>query len=59
MGGNEAYMSLTDAAHRKGMKIIQDAVYNHIGSYHHTVLDLPFKEWLNQWPCLPGFESPR
>ena len=54
MGGNEAYMSLTDAAHRKGMKIIQDAVYNHIGSYHHTVLDMPFKEWLNQWPSYQG-----
>ena len=54
MGGNEAYMNLTDAAHRKGMKIIQDAVYNHIGSYHHTVLDLPFKEWLNQWPSYQG-----
>jgi glycosidase len=54
MGGNEAYMNLTDAAHRKGMKIIQDAVYNHIGSYHHTVLDMPFKEWLNQWPAYQG-----
>lgn len=54
MGGNEAYMSLVNSAHQKGMKIIQDAVYNHIGSYHHTVLDMPFKEWLNQWPSYQG-----
>jgi glycosidase len=49
-GGNEAYSSLVRAAHAKGMKVIQDAVYNHIGSYHWTVLDLPMKDWLNQWP---------
>lgn len=54
MGGNEAYMSLVDAAHRKGMKIIQDAVYNHVGSYHHTVKDMPMKDWLNQWPAYQG-----
>jgi glycosidase len=53
-GGNEAYQKLVDAAHLKGMKIIQDAVYNHVGSYHHTVLDLPMKDWLNQWPTYTG-----
>ena len=36
----------------KGLKIIQDAVYNHIGSKHWTVLDPPMKDWLNQWPEL-------
>ncbi|MGL6268703.1 MAG: alpha-amylase family glycosyl hydrolase, partial [Chitinophagaceae bacterium] len=54
MGGNEAYLSLVKTAHRKGMKIIQDAVYNHVGSYHHTVRDLPMKDWLNQWPAYQG-----
>lgn len=53
-GGNEAYRQLVDAAHQKGIKIIQDAVYNHVGAYHHTVLDLPMKEWLNQWPKYTG-----
>ena len=50
MGGNEAYKNLIDAAHQKNIKIIQDAVYNHVGSYHHTVKDLPMNDWLNQWP---------
>ena len=53
-GGNEAYKKLVEAAHAKGLKIIQDAVYNHVGSHHHTVLDLPMKDWLNQWPTYTG-----
>ncbi|MFT3911320.1 MAG: alpha-amylase family glycosyl hydrolase [Ferruginibacter sp.] len=50
LGGEKAYQELIDATHAKGMKIIQDAVYNHIGSFHVTVLDPPMKDWLNQWP---------
>jgi glycosidase len=50
LGGNGAYKEMVDAAHKKGLKVIQDAVYNHVGSYHHTVLDLPMRDWLNQWP---------
>ena len=50
LGGETAYHSLIDAAHAKGIKIIQDAVYNHVGLYHVTVRDLPMKDWLHQWP---------
>ncbi|MGN6801301.1 MAG: glycoside hydrolase family 13 protein [Ginsengibacter sp.] len=50
IGGEKAYHELIDAAHAKNIKIIQDAVYNHIGSYHFTVLDPPMKDWLHQWP---------
>lgn len=50
IGGEKAYQSLIDAAHAKGMKIIQDAVYNHVGLYHFTVQDQPMKDWLHQWP---------
>lgn len=50
IGGEKAYQSLINAAHAKHMKIIQDAVYNHVGSYHFTVLDPPMKNWLHQWP---------
>ena len=50
LGGEAAYQSLIDATHAKGMKIIQDAVYNHVGLYHFTVQDMPMKDWLNQWP---------
>jgi len=49
LGGEKAYQELIDATHAKGMKIIQDAVYNHVGSYHITVVDPPMKDWLHQW----------
>lgn len=50
LGGDDAYKNLVKAAHQKGIKIIQDAVYNHVGLYHHTVQDPPMKDWLHQWP---------
>jgi len=50
IGGEKAYQNLIDDAHAKHLKIIQDAVYNHVGSYHFTVLDPPMKDWLHQWP---------
>ena len=53
-GGNETYKDLVKAAHEKGLKVVQDAVYNHVGSFHHTVLDLPMNDWLNQWPTYTG-----
>ncbi len=49
LGGDKAYQELIDATHAKGMKIIQDAVYNHVGLYHITVQDQPMKDWLHQW----------
>jgi len=49
-GGNDAYKSMIDGAHKKGLKVIHDAVYNHIGLYHWINLDPPSKDWLNQWP---------
>lgn len=40
-GGESAYKSLIQAIHKRGMKIIQDAVYNHIGTEHFLFQDLP------------------
>jgi glycosidase len=50
IGGEKEYQKLIDELHAKNMKMIQDAVYNHVGSYHFTVLDPPMKDWLHQWP---------
>ena len=50
IGGNEMYKKLSAALHAKGMKLIQDAVYNHVGAQHFTVLDKPMKDWLHEWP---------
>lgn len=49
LGGNQAYKAMIEAAHAKGIKVMQDAVYNHVGINHWTVKDLPMKDWLNQW----------
>ncbi|HTL10544.1 MAG TPA: alpha-amylase family glycosyl hydrolase [Chitinophagaceae bacterium] len=49
-GGEVAYLALSDSLHRRGMKLVQDAVYNHIGSFHFLVLDPPDSNWLHQWP---------
>lgn len=46
-GGNEGYKKFCDALHRNGMKVIQDAVYNHVGNHHWFVLDKPMKDWFN------------
>lgn len=49
-GSNDDYRSMIDAAHKKGLKVIHDAVYNHIGLYHWINQDPPSKDWINQWP---------
>jgi neopullulanase len=51
IGGDAAYKNLIDAAHAKGMKIIQDAVYNHVGIQHFFIKDMPMKNWVHQWPA--------
>ena len=50
LGGNKEYKRMIDSAHHHGLKIIQDAVYNHIGNKHFLFLDPPAKDWFNQWP---------
>jgi glycosidase len=46
-GSNEDYCKLIDEIHAKGMKIVMDMVYNHCGSLHWWMSDLPCKDWLN------------
>jgi neopullulanase len=50
LGGALGYRKLSDALHARGMKLIQDAVYNHVGLYHFLVQDLPDSGFLHQWP---------
>lgn len=49
LGGEKAFQELIDAAHKRGLKIIQDAVYNHVDERHITVLDKPMEDWLHNW----------
>lgn len=47
LGGNEGYKQFCNTLHQRGMKVIQDAVYNHVGNHHWFVLDPPMKDWFN------------
>ncbi|MFT4202845.1 MAG: glycoside hydrolase family 13 protein [Chitinophagaceae bacterium] len=49
-GSNKLFKTLTDSLHRRGMKMVMDVVPNHFGSQHWTVLDMPMKDWVHQWP---------
>ena len=49
-GTNEDYVKLSDSIHHNGMKLIKDMIFNHCGSGHWWMKDLPSKDWINQWP---------
>ncbi len=49
-GSNAQYRSLTAEAHSHGIKMIMDFVSNHCGSSHWWMQDLPFADWIHQWP---------
>ncbi|MDP1621698.1 MAG: glycoside hydrolase family 13 protein [Bacteroidales bacterium] len=49
-GTNEDYVKLSDELHQRGIKLIMDMIFNHCGSNHWWMNDLPTKDWVNQWP---------
>ena len=46
-GSNADYRRLVDDAHKKGLKVVMDMIFNHCGFEHPWVKDLPSKDWLN------------
>ncbi|MCC8132244.1 MAG: glycoside hydrolase family 13 protein [Tannerellaceae bacterium] len=46
-GTNREYCDLIEQAHRKGLKVVMDMIFNHCGSDHWWMGDLPAKDWLN------------
>lgn len=49
-GSNEDYKNLVEQAHKKGLKIVMDMVFNHCGTGYYWTNDLPSPDWYNQWP---------
>lgn len=49
-GTNEDYKNLVQTAHKKGLKVIQDMIFNHLGTNYFWKDDLPMQDWYNQWP---------
>jgi|CXWL01.1.fsa_nt_gi glycosidase len=54
LGGNDGYLEFCNAAHKKGIKVVQDAIYNHISKEHFFATDPPTKDWINNWPAFTG-----
>lgn len=48
-GSNKDFRNLSQLCHERGLKIIMDQVFNHCGSGHWWMNDLPSPDWLNQW----------
>ena len=51
-GSNEEYSNFVEASHQKGLKVIMDMVSNHCGIWNWWMSDLPFEDWIHQWPEL-------
>lgn len=49
-GSNELYAQMVREAHAKGLKILMDMVPNHCGAAHWWMKDLPYQNWINQFP---------
>ena len=49
-GSNELYAQMVQQAHAKGLKILMDMVPNHCGAAHWWMKDLPYQNWINQFP---------
>jgi glycosidase len=54
LGGHVAYKQLSDSLHKHGLKLIQDAVYNHVDIDHILFKEKPSKDWFHTWPSYTG-----
>lgn len=49
-GSNSQYAQMVQTAHTKGIKVLMDMVPNHCGAAHWWIKDLPYQNWINQFP---------
>ena len=49
-GTNGEYRNLSEALKKRGMKLIMDMVFNHCGSEHWWMNDMPMPDWINHYP---------
>ena len=46
-GTNEEYAALIAKAHDRGLKVVMDMIFNHSGSEHRWMHDMPSHDWYN------------
>lgn len=49
-GSNELFRTYVQECHSHGIKVITDFVPNHCGAAHWWMKDLPFEDWIHQFP---------
>jgi glycosidase len=49
LGTNEDYKRMVEEAHKRGIKVVIDIVFNQVGTEHYLVKELPMHNWLNQF----------
>lgn len=49
-GSNSDYVQLVSDAHKQGLKVIMDMVFNHCGINHWFINDLPMNDWIHKFP---------
>ena len=50
LGSNEDYRNLGEMASEKGIKLVMDMIFNHCGSGHWWMKDVPMQDWINLYP---------
>jgi Glycosidases len=46
-GTNDEYKTLIDDAHKHGLKVVMDMIFNHCGFEHPWIADIPSADWFN------------
>ena len=46
-GTNDDYRNFVEQAHKRGIKIVKDLVFNHCGSFNPLFTDMPQPDWFN------------
>lgn len=47
IGTNEEWKEFIDEAHKRGIKVVMDMIFNHSGSNHPWMKEMPSKDWYN------------
>lgn len=50
LGSNEDYRNLGKMASEKRIKLVMDMIFNHCGSGHWWMKDMPMQDWINLYP---------
>lgn len=57
-GTNAEYKRLADEAHKKGLKVVMDMIFNHCGFEHPWIADMPSRDWFNTPEWLDELKDP-